>query len=240
MRKRIRFGTWERCRWWDFARLLGLACGAYAAAVLQVDQCEMLTLLRAIFHVIQPITLSCSSRNPGGLVPYSMWYNFQITVPLITMYTQRPLLIVEILWFMFVISKHMTCVSTHGPKISLQYADWEIFLDGLHNCLEVGCGFNSCSMLNLHCANALKLSVSAAEVKGRFVFEGVVILSLIFCRRVLIPQEAEETQRVVYFLGYIIIGQGKIHVCSTYTCVSGSAQCSTEVWTVRKMLDRKT
>lgn len=43
----------------------GLACAAEAAAVLQVVQCEMLTLLRAIFHVIQHITLSCSSRNPG-------------------------------------------------------------------------------------------------------------------------------------------------------------------------------
>lgn len=89
-------------------------------------------------------------------------------------------------------------------------------------------------------ANALKSWMSAAEVKGGFFFEGLVVLSLICGRGVLIPQEAEEMQRVVDFLSYIIIGQGKIHVCSTYTCVSGSAQCITEVWTVRKMLDRKT
>lgn len=95
--------------------------------------------------------------------------------------------------------------------------------------LQVGCGFNSCSMLILHCANALKLRVSPAGFKRGFIFEGVVILSLIFGRRVLILQEAEETQRVVNFLSYIIIGQGKIHVFLTYACVPGSAQCSNEV-----------
>lgn len=116
-------------------------------------------------------------------------------------------------------------VSTHPPKISL----WDAEIKIIGSCLW----FQVMLLLILHCANAVKLWVSAAEVRGGFVFEGVVFLSLICGRNVLIPQEAEEMQRVD-FLGYVTSVQGKIHVSSTYTCVSGSAQCSTEGWTVRK------
>lgn len=127
-------------------------------------------------------------------------------------------------------------VSTHPPKISLQDAEWEIFLTSL---LEVVCGFKSCCCWFLHCANAVRLWVSAAEVKGGFLFEGVVFLSLICGRSVLIPQEAEEMQRVD-FLSYITSVQGKIHASSTYTCVSGSAQCKHWGLNSQKMLGWKT
>lgn len=52
--------------------------------------------------------------------------------------------------------------------------------------------------------------ISVVTVKQGFLFEGVVVLSLSCGRRVLIPQEAEETPRVLDFLSYIIIGQGYV------------------------------
>lgn len=130
-------------------------------------------------------------------------------------------------------------VSTHAPKISLQDADWEIFLNGLYSCLEVGCRFSSCSILILHCKCSEIMSVCSRSQR-RFLLWGSGGFISDLWQKSSDPSGRRKMQRVVDFLSYIIIGQGKIHVCSTYTCVSGSAQCSTEVWTVRKMLVRKT
>lgn len=132
----------------------------------------------------------------------------------------------------------MTCVSTYAPEIELKGVEWD-FSDWPSQLFGCWYWFQLMLHADFECTNALEMWLSAAEVKE--------VLSL---REwwLYLWSGAEEfwslrkqkKHRGLSTFSYIIIGQEKTHIFSTYTCMSCSAQCSTETWTVRKMLDRKT